>query len=212
MSTTLDETQHELEDLARTRQAMERQASEPIPLEHLPTPLAKTVFGKEIHYRLQGGRLAYVPLDEFVDLLSNEWQQKVWKLKENPESTETLGPLHGFRLRYTIVKEVAAVDSERGPRAQQIVQVAGFVLQPVRQDLGVPFEEAMIPGSEFRQSMASYDPQRTTVTIWTYPDSYQQFRTLKEQLYELGFLAAGRPMPAGYPIGGSPSGSRSSAQ
>jgi hypothetical protein len=56
------------------------------------------------------------------------------------------------------------------------------------------------------------DPNRTTVTVWTYPDSFHDFRRLKDELFKLGYLTAGRPMPHGAPIAGSPSGSRSAAQ
>ena len=66
---------HELHEWARM-------TGQTIVLKHLPTPLAKTVFGQEVHFRLLDGRLAYVPLNELVDILSAQWQQKVWKLKE----------------------------------------------------------------------------------------------------------------------------------
>ena len=53
---------------------------------------------------------------------------------------------------------------------------------------------------------------QTTITVWVYPESYRQFRQLKNDLLRRGYLTAGRPMPAGHPIGASPSGSQSSAQ
>ncbi len=56
------------------------------------------------------------------------------------------------------------------------------------------------------------DPDRTTVTVWVYPDSFNQFRTLKAELFRRRFLTAGRPLPEGHPIGGSPDGSRSASQ
>ena len=50
------------------------------------------------------------------------------------------------------------------------------------------------------------------MTLWTYPDSFEMYRDLKTELYKLGYPTAGRPLPAGEPIAGSPSGSKSSAQ
>ena len=38
-------------------------------LQHLPTPMAKTVFGQEVHFRLLGGRLTYVPMNEMIDAI-----------------------------------------------------------------------------------------------------------------------------------------------
>ena len=58
----------ELEQLEAQRETLEADGARPIALEHLPTPLAKTVFGHEEHFRLKGGRLVYVPLNELTDL------------------------------------------------------------------------------------------------------------------------------------------------
>jgi hypothetical protein len=38
------------------------------------------------------------------------------------------------------------------------------------------------------------------------------YRTLREQLYQRGYSVAGRPLPEGQPIAGSPFGSKSAAQ
>jgi hypothetical protein len=63
-----------------------------------------------------------------------------------------------------------------------------------------------------RSILAGYDPNQTTVTVWVYPDSFAQFRTLKEELYKRGYLTASRPMPDGQPISGSPQGTYSTAE
>ncbi len=60
-----------------------------------------------------------------------------------------------------------------------------------------------------RTILAGFDPNQATVTVWVYPDSFEQFRVLKEELYKLGYLTASRPMPEGQPISGSPQGTRS---
>ena len=204
--------QRQLQDMTSAKESLQRRLDQPIPLEHLPTPLAKTVFGKEVHFQLKGSRIVYVPLNEFVEQLSNEWQQKVWKLKDANEIVEMVGPIQGFRMQYGITKKVAAVDTSTGTQRREIVHVSGFILLPVREDLGQMVSSALLPDSTFRQVLAGHDPQRTTVTLWTYPDSFEQFRTVREELYRLGYTSAGRPIPEGYPIGGSPNGSRSSAQ
>jgi hypothetical protein len=92
------------------------------------------------------------------------------------------------------------------------VDLDRFVLVPVSEPLGEPLAAALQSNSEFRTLLAGYDPNRTTVTVWVYPDSFQDFRTLKAELYRLGYLTAGRPLPAGRPIGGSPEGTRSAAE
>jgi hypothetical protein len=50
------------------------------------------------------------------------------------------------------------------------------------------------------------------VTVWVYPDSFPEYRKLKESLYHAGFSVATWPRGEGELIGGSPHGSRSAAQ
>ena len=181
-------------------------------LEHLPTPMAKTVFGQELHFRLHKGRIAYVPWEELVERLRKEAPEKAWKLKSAPELTETIGPLHDFWLNYTLHKSTIRVPTGSGYSLSQAMELHHFTLVPVRDELGDLVQEALRPDSSFRARLEMYNPNRTTVTVWVYPNSFQHFRTIKAELYKLGFLCAGRPMPDGFPIGGSPSGTRSAAQ
>jgi hypothetical protein len=174
--------------------------------------MAKTVFGREIHLRLAAGRLGYVPWDELVEQLKEEAPQQVWKLKDAPRITETLGPVRGFRMHYTLARGQQVNPTRHGVAVRNQIELDRFVLVPVSKDLGEPLDEALRDSSEFRTILAQFDPDRTTVTVWVYPDSFDDFRRLKAFLFRQGYLAAGRPMPEGQPIGGSPRGSRSAAQ
>jgi len=60
--------------------------------------------------------------------------------------------------------------------------------------------------------LGQHRPAATTVTLWTYSDSFNAYRRMKEELYQAGFRVAGRPMPDGKQIGGSPSGTKSAAE
>ena len=57
----------ELGELIRSRQVLQQMKPEVHVIEHMPTPMAKTVFGKEMHFRLENGSISYVPFDELVD-------------------------------------------------------------------------------------------------------------------------------------------------
>ena len=202
----------EWEDLKASRQALENGTSAPNVIEHLPTPMAKTVFGTELHFRLLQGRLTLIPWEQLVAKLKEEAPRNVWKLKDATAVTETLGPIGGFRMKYTLrrVQQVAQVGGSVA--VQQRVELDRFVLVPIQDDLGEPLEQALREGSEFLEMLKHADPDRTTVTVWVYPDSFNQFRTLKAELFRRRFLTAGRPLPEGHPIGGSPDGSRSASQ
>jgi hypothetical protein len=83
---------------------------------------------------------------------------------------------------------------------------------PISPGLGETLEQALGPNSELRARLATHRPAATTVTLWTYGDSFNAYRRMKEELYQSGFSVAGRPMPPGKQIGGSPSGTKSAAE
>lgn len=117
-----------------------------------------------------------------------------------PEVSGTVGPIAGFRLDYHFVRTATG----------GIMSPSFFV--PVQADLGEPLAMALAAGSAFRQKLAGLDRELTTITIWTYPDSFAEYRQLKKELYQMGFSVAGRPLEADARIGISSSGSKSSAQ
>jgi hypothetical protein len=201
-----------LSGLQQQRLEAESRIAEPIVLEHHPTPLAKTVFGGEEHFRLLAGRLAHVPLNQLTDRLKSEAKLKVWKLENASQTTETIGPVEGFRLKYTLSRREQRVQTSGGIARRSVVELDRFILVPVKENLGHPLNVALQKGSIFHQQLRELNPSETTITVWTYPDSYPEFRQLKEHLRQVGYLTAARPLPHGHPIGGSPSGSRSAAQ
>ena len=202
----------ELADLERGIQAAENSTAPVAVIEHLPTPMAKTVFGKELHFRLKDGRISYVPWDELTDQLKTEAPQKLWRLKDQPEMTETLGPIGGFWMKYTLKRVEHRLETKVGTAVRRGVELYRFVLIPVAEDIGESVDEALQPDSQMQAILANHRPNSATVTIWTYPDSFNEFRTIKQALFQRGYLTASRPLPTDHPIGGSPHGSRSAAQ
>jgi hypothetical protein len=208
----MNAARRELQNLKLAKDATLNAPQTPGIIEHLPTPLAKTVFGKELHLRLQNGKVTYVPLNELVEKLKTDAPQNVWKLKDAQRITEVLGPMDGFRLKYTLVKAEKTMQTPGGTARGSFVELEKFILVPVTEDLGEPLDLALQPGSGLRSLLREYPPDRSTITVWVYPESFQQFRALKAELFKLGYSTAGRPLPDGHPIGGSPDGSHSAAQ
>ncbi len=204
--------QQQLEDLTRRRAAVQAAGRPRNELEHIPTPLAKAVFNKEIHFRLLNGRLAYVPLDVLQERLKAEAPNKIWKLRDADEFTEVIGPVDGFRMRYTLRKARKLRHTPQGPVAATHAELKAFTLASVSDRIGETLTEALQPGSDLAGRLADLDPERVTITVWVYPQDFRGFRSLKTFLYERGFRTASRPLPAGEPIQGSPNGSRSVAQ
>lgn len=202
----------QLEQTDAQLKLLETEKRPTLTLEHLPTPLAKTVFGSEEHFRLEHGLLAYVPLNELAERLKAEAPQKAPRLLQVPEITETIGPIQGFHMRYTMHRRAIGAETATGTLVRQVAELKQFEMVPLSERMGEPLAEALTSGSQFRQMIDTFKPGATIVTVWTYPDSYAEFRELKRWLYERGFASAARPLPAGALISGSPQGSRSAAQ
>ncbi|HEY5314012.1 MAG TPA: hypothetical protein VIK18_15890 [Pirellulales bacterium] len=177
-------------------------------IETYPTPISRTVLGREIHFQLKGGRVTLVPMEELVKLFEIDAQDKIERLRHQATIVETIGPLDGFWLRYTL--ERIDVPMPGGATASRLAY--GFKLYPASPDLGETCDDALRSGSQCRTALAKLPTSGTTVTLWTYPDSFAAFRALKKDLYLLGFSVAGRPMPENQAIGASPNGSKSSAE
>jgi hypothetical protein len=209
----LAESQRHLAAIEQQRSQIEAAPGAPEVIENRPTPISRTVDDNEAHFQLRAGRIAWVPLQRLVEELKAQFQHRTSRLQFDPEFTETIGPVDGFRLRYTLVrKEIApemAMDLGHGG---YVVSLAQFDLLPLSSGLGEPVDAALAAGSELRRRLAGMRPGRTTVTVWVYPESFAAFRRVRDELYRLGFTVAARPLVEGDLIGGSPEGTKSAAQ
>jgi hypothetical protein len=196
------------EDLVRLNREIEAAKHVPATTKEVlayPTPIGRTVNGEEIHFRIAGGRIAYIPLEELFQLAKQQTQRHSGSLAALASRIETVGPEQGFTLDYVIE---AKVDQARG---QVLVRSREWVVRPTSEPVGETVDEALAATSKFRRSLANTHPD-TTVTLWCYPDSFAAYRQVREELHRLDVPTAGRPLPEGAPIGGSTEGSKSVAQ
>jgi hypothetical protein len=202
----LDELHNRRAQLAAVRPAVHE-------VQSYPTSLSKTVDGREAHFQLRGGRVAVVPLDDLIEKFKTHMRARLYKLKEQDELSDTVGPLGGFFLRYTVERVQVPVETAlRSGQPTSYVQLRKFELIPVTAQLGEPLEEALASQSEFRGRLDSTNPRDWTITLWVYPDSFATYRGLRKLLYDEGYRVAARPLPQGRPISGSPQGTRSTSQ
>ena len=94
----------------------------------------------------------------------------------------------------------------------KMVELDRFELEATSEVVRESVEESLTPQGRLRTELDALRSSHTTVTVWVYPESFAEFRELKQRLYKEGFLCAARPLPKGMRIGGSPHGSSSSAQ
>jgi len=178
-------------------------------IDHFPNPIAKTVFSNEVHFRLDRGKIVYVPMDELVEQMKGELRLKAEKLQQADGTRETIGPVNGFRLQYEL--GIAPDHRSNRPNAR-IVHFKRFTIVPVDSSSGEQLDTALQDGSRFSNMLKRMEPQRTTVSIWVYPNSFDDHARLKDWLHERGFQMASWPLREGRPISGGPNGFRTSAQ
>jgi hypothetical protein len=203
----------DLDRLGREQIALEGEKADVIPIVNRPTPISRTVRGREVHIQLRGGLVTIIPLDALVAQLESEAKQKLWKLNRQSEIVETLGPVGGFRLRYELQRYDSSLETQlETGRRDSMVRLTGWQLLPVSDQMGETAAEALAESSEFRHALSQENRRTATITLWTYPDSFAVLRSIKDELHARGFQVAVRPLPDGMPIGGSPRGTRSAAQ
>lgn len=202
----------QLSDINVQLEILESSATEHQTIEHYPTPIAKTVFSDELHFRLRYGRLVHVPMDELIELMKDEWQETARKLDVSSETLETVGPVGDFRLQYQLRAEQVKTATSYGELTRRTPQFTRFVMVPISESIGEPLSVALRDNSMFRRMVDASNPARTTVSVWVYPESFAEFNELKRWLYQRGFKTACWPLSKNSPISGGPSGYRSTAQ
>lgn len=203
--------QDELQKLEGERKRLEDQPESIVAVEHLPTPMAKTVFGDELHFRLKDNRLSVVPIDKLLDEIRSDFE-RVASSSRNGQMEAAVGPVRGYIARYRMDKDRAMV--ARGGQVQMAttIQLVNLSVEPLNEPHGQPIQQVLANRSELDIELAGRNPGSTTITVWVYPDSFAAFRQLKEHLYARGFATAARPLPMDHLISGGPDGSRSNAQ
>ncbi len=196
----LESLQSQLKEVGEQLSATSDTKVDKIVLEHLPTPMAKTVFIRELHVRLKNNRLHIIPWDRLVSMLKEQAPMAARRAASKKALEDRLGPVGGFIMHYRMMAIPGGFELDR------------FEIDITPENVGETLEESLASGGALRGEMSSRVPAETVVTVWVYPDSFGEFRKLKSALYREGFLAAARPLPPDILIGASPRGSRSAAQ
>ena len=211
-STRLSEMEKELAKLLAQQGDIDTTEKPPIVLQHLPTPMAKTVFGKEMHIMVRGSSITVIPWDRLVDALKSEVRSRLKRGMKNDQVGSKLDPIDGFVMSYSLVSKRGLVSNGGSTAMAQMIELDKFELEPGPDIFRESLDQCLGMNGRLRIELSAYSPRETTVTAWVYPDSFETFRQLKELLFVQGFMTAARPLPEGIRIGASPRGSQSTAQ
>jgi hypothetical protein len=208
------EAEIKLTQLTQEQVSLVSQSPDVEEVECVPTPLAKTVEGDEVHVRIKRGLLAVVPADALLEEVRARGGDYIRSgLRDRSSAEDVYGPIDGFRMRLTVKKHMVSVQGPPGMPMppQAMVELQGVFL-PISEDIGQSIDQALLPTSPFMRQLKGRRTATPAVTAWVYPDSYGELRTLKRAMWEAGVLLAIRPLPHGQPIIFSTSGTKSSAQ
>ena len=211
LSAKIDSLNQELAEVDGERRRLKDQKTPVIAVSHLPTPMAKTVFGTEIHMRLKDNRLSVVPVDRLLKEMKRDLSRVASGSRQGTLDA-AIGPINGYVARYAINKTDELVSRGGSVSRMTKLQLQAILFEPLQEPYGLPINEVLDDRQWLDIQLAGRDPSSTTVTVWVYPKSYAAFRTLKEQLYARGYATAARPLDTDRQIIASPHGTRSTAQ
>ena len=211
---SLDDEKRETLERERKKSQLEQQLSDledkigsdvetPRPtvvLEHLPTPMAQTVFNREMHIQLKDGMVTVIPWDRLVETLKLQAPATATRQATRETLEDKLGPVGGFIMRYRMNRIPGGFELDR------------FEIETTADAPSESLQRALTPTGRLRLELASRNPAETVITVWVYEDSFAEFGILKSRLFDEGFLCAARPLPKGLRISASPRGTRSAAQ
>ncbi|MAG92221.1 MAG: hypothetical protein CMJ48_00505 [Planctomycetaceae bacterium] len=210
LSQGIDRKKAEMLNLEARLQTIEAQARPVRALKHRVTPISRTVQGRELHFRIKGGRIAAVPIEPLIERLKVQIQRQGHRLTRADKYEEMVGPVDGFSMAYTVRRAIVAGPGQFSPSYARIF-VSRWEIKPEDDLLTETVETALSPHSTFIKVLQTAG-SGATLTFWVYPDSFAAYRRLQSAAHNVGYEVAARPLPFGVPIAGSPSGTKSAGQ
>ena len=173
---------------------------------------ARPASGSEYHFELKHNRITFINLDRLMELTRADAQLRIRLSDRTPSVSNRVGPVGAFSLEYELIRAVPGSMEELMERKNVRYELSGWELLPESENRGETFEATRGPLSEYSRNINRLSPERSTVTLWVYPDSFPLFRQIRSDLTDRGFAVAARPLPASMTIRGSPMGTQSAAQ
>ncbi len=190
------------------------QVTEPIVLQHLPTPMARTVFTKELHLMLSQGKIAVIPWDSLVDALKRRVSNMV-SSSSSPRKDrlrDHLGPIDGFVMEFSLVRKRGLMSNGYAQSVGELLSLEKFEIDATDEVVFESVAQSMSDAGRLAIELTRYNAREIVPTVWVYPDSFEAYRDLKDVLFQRGYLSAARPIPEGVRIGAAPTGTKSVAQ
>jgi hypothetical protein len=194
------QAQLKLDRLTREQVALAAVAPEPDAeiVEVAPTPIVNGEAEELISFRLQKGRLVYVPLNELAKDLSKSIHIPTLIDPAKPVVTrETIGPIEGFVGEAEIGWSIRSAGGRVGP-----LPVLNMLrLREVTPMRGEEPEQAFSPGGYVSSRIELLDPKFIVIQLYVYADSFDTSAAVANRFRERGFRVAQFLKTDGSPIG-----------
>ena len=212
VSNALDQVSVETLKLSEALEESQAVAPGGLRLNHRLSPVSRSVQEGELHFRMNGGRIAHIPLEALLERLRSQVSARRNVVAKFHRYEGMVGPEGGFNMQYTVQRDsVAPLQALQQGQSGYRISVSRWSILPAETLAAERIDAAVRVGSRFRQILEATEPD-TVVTIWLYPDDFQYFHQVRELAHRLNLRVAARPLPEGVDISGSPNGSRSSSQ
>jgi len=196
----------------------ERLKAELAALEHAPrpkgkplidkSPVARPADGEEFHFELRRERVTPIDLERLLGQVKVDARIRFRRAEGNtPTIDGHVGPIGAFTMSYRLGRTGDVFDVMGGNYGLQAWEIV-----PESDARGESYDVAVRPLSDFNRAVGRLNPERATVTLWVYADSFAIYRKLRDDLHARGFQVAARPMPVGLAIRGSLAGTVSAGQ
>ncbi|QDT41190.1 hypothetical protein Pan241w_12500 [Gimesia alba] len=207
------DTKKELERVVAQARKVSAPQEQVKQLKHRLTPVSQLVTDKEWHFLLSENRVSYVPINELLGDLKDQVMKRGSWLAKYREHHGKVGPIRGYTMNYVVERQaLSAIDQLRnGGSGGFRVGVTKWEIDRNDDVSGEDLESALQIQSHFYRALTDIG-SGSTLTFWVYPDSFELYRSLQKHAHSLGYQVAGRPLPFGVPIAGSPAGTRSAGQ
>ena len=175
------------------------------------SPVARPSSNDEFHFELHRNRVSFINLDRLLELARADAQVRIRMSDRTGLINSQVGPDRILFPELRARSRNSGID-ELIQRQSIRFDLKGWEIVPESEQRGDTYERTRNPVSEYARAINRLTPGRSVVTFWVYPDSFELYRRLRAELIAGNFSVAGRPLPEGMTIRGSPMGSVSAAQ
>ena len=175
-------------------------------------PVARPTEGNEYHFEIRGDRVTFIDLERLLLMVKNDARLRI-RLSDGARVVDSrVGPVGAFSLHYSLMRSIPGGLEELMERRGVSYQLRAWEVVPEFEGRGETFDATRGPISEFARVLNRLNVAKDSITLWTYPDGFDLFRKLRDDLRARGFTVAARPLPQGMAVRGSPAGSLSAGQ